>query len=40
MNPKTGVAAWIRTTISSLTWNLYIADCILYRITFYKRPNH
>ncbi len=34
-----GPAAWIRTTITSLEWKFEVADCILFRITFFKCPN-
>ena len=33
-DPKTGAAGRIRTSITSLEWNFYVAVCTLVRVTF------
>ena len=33
-----GAAAWIRTKITSLEWNFYVAVSTLVRVDLFKRP--
>lgn len=37
---NTGAAGGIRTPISSLKWNFYVAVSTLVRVDLFKRPNH
>ena len=40
MYPKTGAAGRIRTSITSLEWNFYVAVSTLVRVDLFKRPSH
>jgi hypothetical protein len=39
MYPKTGAAGRIRTPITSLEWNFYVAVSTLVRVDLFKRPS-